>query len=416
MDKALCGVRGHRGVPLALAVLLATGGVAGAQSGASLRPDARRLAAAPPALQERLREDPLVYFRFLNTDWAAAVCEAFRGDLQALPTAILHGDAHLEQYALTATAHGLDDFDDAAHGPSVIDLVRFLGSTDLVARRRGWTAERERLFDRFFDGYYRSLADPAYQPPEPALVARLRARPRKTREEFLAWGESLMQEPTALQREKAGRSLQLIEGFVRELRPEIPAGYFTPKRIGWLRMGVGSILVPKALARIEGPSPAPQDDLLLEAKQLSQLEAVPCVQVPLSGEAFRVIASAEQIGRLKHSVLLVAPHREDQGPHVRDWWVRTWDETYLEMATSDLASPDELAEVAHDVGAQLGSANLRQSSPLLEAMLRRAELAAVRRLDPRIRATARRLVDDLLAGWEEWRRATPLRDSPQPPL
>ncbi len=127
------------------------------------------------------------------------------------------------------------------------------------------------------------------------------------------------------------------------------------------------------------------------------------MQVPLSGEAFRVIAGAEQIGRLRHAVLLVAPRREDQGPKVRDWWVRTWDETYVEMATSDLASPEELAEVVHDVGAQLGATNLRQSSPQLEAQLRHVELAAVRRLGPRIRSTARRLVDELLAGWEEWR-------------
>ena len=387
-----------------MAVLLAGSSAAGAQVSVPLRPDAGRLAAAPPAIQERLREDPFVYFRFLNAGWATAVCEAFRGELPALPPAILHGDAHLEQYALTATAHGLDDFDDAAHGPSVIDLVRFLGSIDLVARRRGWTAERERLFDRFFDGYSRSLADPAYPPPEPAVVARLRARPRRTREQFLSWGESLMQEPTAPQRENVARSLQLLEAFVRELRPEIPVGYFEPKGAGWLRMGVGSALVPKALVRIEGPSRAPDDDVLLEAKQLSQLEGVPCVQVPLSGEAFRVITAAEQIGRIRHDVLLVAPRREEQGPEVRDWWVRTWDETYVEVATADLASADELAEVAHDVGAQLGCTNLRHSIPLLEAQLRRAEVAAVKRLGPRIRATACRLVDELLAGWEEWRR------------
>jgi uncharacterized protein (DUF2252 family) len=388
---------------LALAVAAGAADVGGGQAPPPFRPDASRLAAAPPGLQARLREDPFAYFRFLNTAWATAVCEAFRGELHALPSAILHGDAHLEQYALTATARGLDDFDDAAHGPSVIDLVRFLGSIELVARRRGWTAERERLFDRFLDGYTRSLADPGYEPPEPAVVARLRARPHRTREEFLAWGESLMQEATALQRENVARSLQIVETFVRELRPEIPAGYFGLKRAGWLRMGVGSLLVPKALMRIEGPSPAPDDDVLLEAKQLSQLEGVPCVQVPLSGEAFRVITAAEQIGRIRHGVLLVAPRRDEQGPDVRDWWVRTWDEAYVEVAAADLASPDELAEVAHDVGAQLGSANLRHSIPLLEAQLRRAELAAVRRLGPRIRGTARRLVDDVLAGWESWR-------------
>ena len=386
-----------------MAVLLATGGVAGAQVSAPLRPDTGRLAAAPLAMQERLREDPVVYFRFLNADWAAAVCEAFRGELHALPSAILHGDAHLEQYALTATAHGLDDFDDAAHGPSVIDLVRFLGSIDLVARRRGWTAERGRLFDRFFDGYSRSLADPAYQPPEPAVVARLRARSRRTRSEFLAWGESLMQEATDAQRDDAGRSLLLIEVFVRELRPEIPAGYFRLKRGGLLRMGVGSVLVPKVLARIEGPSPAPEDDVLLEGKQLSELVGVPCVQVPVSGEAFRVIAAAEQIGRIRHGVLIVAPRREEPGPGVRDWWVRTWDETYVEVTAAEIASPDELAELVRDVGDQLGCSNLRQSIPVLETQMRRTELAAVRRLAPRNRSTSRRLVDELLAEREKWR-------------
>ena len=73
------------------------------------------------------------------------------------------------------------------------------------------------------------------------------------------------------------------------------------------------------------------------------------------------------------------------------------------MAAADLESPDELAEVAHDVGSQLGSTNLQHSSPLLEAQLRRTELAAVRRLDSRIRAATRRLVDELLAAWEEER-------------
>jgi len=71
----------------------------------------------PAALQPGAREDPFTYFRFLNTDWAARVCEAFRRTSARCPTAILHGDAHLEQYALTATAHGLDDFDDAATAP-----------------------------------------------------------------------------------------------------------------------------------------------------------------------------------------------------------------------------------------------------------------------------------------------------------
>jgi uncharacterized protein (DUF2252 family) len=389
-----------------LLVLLAGSGPAAGDEPLPLRADAGRLTRVSPELRAQLREDSYVYFRFLGTAWASRVCEAFRDDLPSLPTATLHGDAHVGQYAVTATARGLDDFDDAARGPAVVDLVRFLGSVDLVARRRGWAGETERLFDRFLDGYQRGLADPDYLPPEPAVATRARAlRPARAPEGFLAWGESFMQPATPAQEQAASRSLRLLEDFVRELRPEMPAGYFRPKRLGWLRIGVGSALVRKILVRIEGPSPAPGDDVLLEAKELSRLESVPCLQVPVSGEAFRVIAAAEQVGRIRHDVLAVAPRREEEGPEVRDWWARTWDESYVELAAADVASPEELAEVVHDAGAQLGAANLRESIPVLERQLRQAELRAVRRLGPRIRAAARRLTDDLLAGWEELRAA-----------
>jgi hypothetical protein len=79
------------------------------------------------------------------------------------------------------------------------------------------------------------------------------------------------------------------------------------------------------------------------------------------------------------------------------------DDTYAEVTIADLASADELAEVVHDAGAQLGATNLRESIPVLEAQLRLTEVAAVRRLEPRIRATARQITDDALAGWEELR-------------
>jgi len=90
--------------------------------------------------------------------------------------------------------------------------------------------------------------------------------------------------------------------------------------------------------------------------------SIPNVSVSIDSEAFRVIAAAEQIGRIRHDVLVVAPRREDQGPHLRDWWVRTWDETYEEVTIADLASADELAEVVHDAGAQLGATMLLTGS------------------------------------------------------
>src|SRR5262245_53007496 len=112
-----------------------------------LRPEPASLDRATPQLIERLRADPYVYFRFVNRSWSARMCDAFAGDLRATPIVRLHGDAHLEQFTLTKDAWGLDDFDDSARGPAAIDIVRFLGSIDLLTRQRSWTKARDPLFD-----------------------------------------------------------------------------------------------------------------------------------------------------------------------------------------------------------------------------------------------------------------------------
>ena len=120
---------------------------------AQLRPEPEALAAASPELVKRLQTTAFDYFRFVNRPWIARVCEVFGEDLRDLSNVRLHGDAHVEQFALTKDAWGLDDFDDSARGPALVDIVRFLGSINLAARQRGWTRDRDALVNRFFDGY-----------------------------------------------------------------------------------------------------------------------------------------------------------------------------------------------------------------------------------------------------------------------
>jgi len=107
-----------------------------------LRPDPTALKGAPVDLIDRLRGDPFSYFRFINRAWTTRVCELF-ADTPDMPVVRLHGDAHVEQFALTKDAWGLDDFDDSARGPAVIDVVRFLGSIDLATRQLGWMRDRD---------------------------------------------------------------------------------------------------------------------------------------------------------------------------------------------------------------------------------------------------------------------------------
>jgi uncharacterized protein DUF2252 len=174
-----------------LAIGLVLGGTPSAQ--AQLRPEPDAIKLAPRELIDRLRDSPTDYFRFVNRPWIARVCEVFAADLPNVPIVRLHGDAHIEQFAVTEDAWGLDDFDDSARGPALVDIVRFLGSVDIVLRRRDWSRSREAVFDRFFAGYRRGLAEPDSRTPQPAIVGRLRTQVPQSRAAFLEWGETQLQ-------------------------------------------------------------------------------------------------------------------------------------------------------------------------------------------------------------------------------
>ena len=91
----------------------------------------------PQPLVRAVRASPHAFFRLANRAWASRVCAAFANDLRSLDQVRLHGDAHVEQYAVTDSAYGLDDFDDTAEGPSVIDIVRFPRITTSCGARAG---------------------------------------------------------------------------------------------------------------------------------------------------------------------------------------------------------------------------------------------------------------------------------------
>jgi hypothetical protein len=364
---------------------------------AQIRPDPSALASASPDLRDRLRDDAFTYFRFVNRAWTARVCEAF-ADVTDLPVLRLHGDAHVEQFALTDNAWGLDDFDDSARGPEFVDIVRFLGSIDLATRDRGWRRDRDALWDRFFEGYRRGLSDPNYRPPEPGIVRDLRRQAPLTPAAYLAWGDSLMQ-PMDEERLKAvGSAMEALDGLVRRERPGLAPKYFAVTRAGWLRMGVGSALARKVLIRVQGPTSDPDDDVLLEAKEVTNLDGVRCLESPAAPPAIRVIDGTRQLGRLKHDILAVGPTMlipaaADRAEHWLDWWVSSWEPSYREVHVKDLRSVKDLAEIAFDSGVQLGSGKL--------SAVRKQALASDLRLETRLRKETAGLVEELLAGWRE---------------
>ena len=371
-----------------------------------LRVEPESLKRAAPELIERLRADPYNYFRFVNRTWIGRVCDDLGGDLRDLPVVRLHGDAHVEQFAISQDAWGLDDFDDSARGPAAIDIVRFLGSIDLVARQRAWEKDRDRLFDRFVEGYKRGLAEPHYLPPPPDIVRRLRTQAPRTRAAFLAWGETRMK-PMADVTMKA--VVAAIEAFARVVlgeRPDLAPEYFRVVRAGWLQGGVGSAVSPKIMVRVQGPSDDPADDELLELKKMEDLLDLHCLKTPTIQPTMRIIDGSKQLGRLKYRILaagpeLVVPEVTARGQRMQDWWIRSLDASHRPVRLTDHRSVADLAAIAYDAGVQLGAGRLQNQTVPLGSYDRKRILAATGRLEKRYRQEASKLVDELLRGWRE---------------
>lgn len=389
-----------------LFVLIAVALMGAAPGAAPLRPDQESFKRAAPELIGRLRADAYDYFRFVNRSWIARVCDDFRNDLEGLPIIRLHGDAHVEQFALTKDAWGLDDFDDSARGPAVIDIVRFLGSVDLAARRRSWEKNRDRLFDRFVEGYKRGLLEPDYLPPPPDIVRRLRAEAPATRAAFLAWGESKMQ-PLADASMKA--LVAGMEAFARVMlqeRPDLAPEYFRVVRAGSVQSGVGSAVSPKIMVRVQGSTDDPADDELLESKKIGDLDGLYCLKTPASQATLRIIDGSKQLGRLRYDILaagpeLAVPEVIARGERLQDWWIRSLDPSYRQVRLTEVRSVGDLAAIGYDAGVQLGAGRLQDRTVLLSAYDRKRLLDAAGRLEKRYRQAASKLVDELLLGWRE---------------
>lgn len=362
-----------------------------------LRPLPEALAAAPAELVDRLRADPFTYFRFINRPWTARVCEAL-ADLTDAPIVRLHGDAHVEQFAFTKSAWGLSDFDDSTRGPTFVDIVRFLGSIDLATRERGWTRDREMLWDRFLEGYRLGLSNPNVRPRQPDIVRQLRRQAPMRRPAYLTWGESLMQPMDEATSKSVSQGMEALETLVRRERPQLSSGYFAVVRAGWLRIGVGSAATKKVLIRVQGPSTARGDDVLLEVKEVVNLGGLGCLEEPATPHAVRVINGARQIGRLKHNILAAGPTRlipeaADRAEHFLDWWAASWEPSYREVRISDLRSVRDLADVSFDAGLQLGA----NKTPAV----RERALSSIMKYEPRLRKETSTIVEELLAGWTE---------------
>lgn len=347
----------------------------------------------------QIRSSAFAYFRFIGEPFARLVCERYRDRIAGRPTVSLHGDAHLEQYAVADDGFGMVDFDDATLGPPVLDWLRFATSVWLA------TPDEEAAhaaIERLVDGYRRGLRDPeaVIHAEEPGVARRIREGFNTTPEEWLDQITALIQpvdqtDGARLQRARAG---YLSE--VEPKNPQLPARFFDLKTSGGLRVGIGSARQSKYLLRVEGPSRDAADDLILEEKQMKHASVIPCARGDASDPA-RVIAADAKFSRSPRRLL---GHARVDGEL---FYVHVWRVHYTEIRHEDLRDDGELEELAYDFGLQLGRGHPLQPFGSVQGRAERRALdKLVDEIEDELRVDSRELAARVRRSFEDFRTAS----------
>jgi hypothetical protein len=359
----------------------------------ALDPADPRLASRPDLL-ERLTATAHGYFRFVNTAFAAETCRLFSDVASSMPEVNLHGDAHVEQYAVTSLGRGLTDFDDCTQGKPVIDLVRLGSSLLLAAREKGWSAEERRFVDAFLEGYRTGLRGRGRGMRTPELVTRTRAGFKWDHAPALRQAHALIDQAPLPVDAFADGVLRFVERVSRGR--ERPADLFRVKRVGALTMGVGSALDDKYLLVFEGASPAAEDDLVVEAKQIRELPGNPCVRTDVG--ASRVLDGQRLIAYEPFAYAAVVPHGD------KFFWMHDWTDDYQEASIqSAILSPRDLREIAFDAGVQMGRAHPKRPDLRQDKDRSRAVLRSLDATEGRVRAAVREMADRTEEAWRQFR-------------
>ncbi|MGB5659828.1 MAG: DUF2252 family protein [Thermoanaerobaculia bacterium] len=349
-----------------------------------------------PDLLERIVESPHGYLRFINIQFTEEVCRQFADSLSQYPPFNLHGDAHLEQYAVTDKGRGLTDFDDSSSGPAVVDLVRFGVSLRLAVAAHGWNDRADEVLEAFLSGYRVALNDPSTVAPEPAVVARLQDDFEYDRRKYFEWVEGISDPVPESEQVELLEAMRHYFDNLRAEYPSLDADFLKVERIGYLKLGIGSALDTKYLVQIRGESDAITDDLVLELKQVRDLAGIECVAAGRGSDPYRILVG-QSIAYKPYSMLGYVYFRD------ASFWAHAWVDNYRELDIDrSIETTEELLQVAYDVGVQLGLGHPNQYEAPLALQLRREQIRLLDRDELQIRETARALAGLVERAWSDF--------------
>lgn len=346
-----------------------------------------------PVLLAELRRDPHQYFRFLAHAFVSRECAvAARG-----PAVNLHGDVHLEQYLVTSLGRGLGDFDDATTGPAGMDLVRIATSIRIASRMRSWDAWA--LWNGFVEGYVAALRDPTTRAPVPRYVTRIEEGFHHDHARLLAWCETLLEPISDERRARLEIAFATYADSLMARRPELRPEAFEIIRVGRHHLGVGSRHHRNYLIRTRGPSAAPEDDLVFEAKAVATNPDATCLPDAARPDPLRVLVADARIA--------YAPFRDVGAVSIagRPYWIHEFVDDYVEVDLEDDALDQaQMLELAYDMGVQLGLGHPRSIAAPYGDELRRQLVAFVGDEGEALWEVSGRMFRQVWEGWEQLRR------------
>ncbi len=161
-------------------------------------------------------------------------------------------------------------------------------------------------------------------------------------------------------------------------------------------MGVGSALDEKYLIIFEGDTPAAEDDLVVEAKQIRDLAGNPCVRTDVP--ASRVLDGQRLIAYEPFAYAAVVPHGG------KFFWMHDWTDDYQEASIGTaIRSARDLRELAFDAGVQMGRAHPKRPDGSSDKDRREAVAQAVDALDGRVRVAMQEMAAKTEKAWEAFR-------------
>ena len=350
-----------------------------------------------PDLLERIIASPHGYFRFINIPFSNEVCRRFKNSMTNAPALNLHGDAHLEQYAITDLGRGLTDYDDSSTGPGIIDLMRFGVSLNLACRDKNWDELDGKLFDKLLLGYRNALENLKISAPEPTIVKKIQSYFTINREKYFEWIDSIMDTMPNSERDSVIAAMQPYVQTMFVEDPELNKDFFNIVQMGYLHMGIGSALDLKYLVRIHGRTDDSMDDFVLEVKEVRNLGGIECIQSGQMADPFRIIRGQARIAYQPFHYLGYFRFRN------LNFWVHSWVDNYKEATIGKtFQSPNELGEVAYDIGVQLGRGHVKYIADPFDLQLRREQLQLINQYEDEIKKEKEELARLTILAWEKF--------------